>query len=410
MTKDSDFSTRESAFAELLLSFITALTTLSCLLMIRGFNEYITVTTYTQLIPLLLVPVHTFIRRRWPKLLPCFLLHIASTVIFYLAVILIPFTGYGANSSNKIYLLVIVILFTISSYSYRLNPRFVPSNSQVITLPLCIFPIFGVFYILMRRSDIISDLIFNTLIIAVMYIVMRQVAVFDVKYYHSIRNSSRPASHLKRQNYKTAAALVGIFILSLGVLKLIPIGMLTNIVVEGLQALVRAIIPIIIAFLDFFANFFQEVEKADEALEEMADQEILFTDERWTRVIGTILAVLILIGFVLLIINTIRLLIINAPRYRREKETDNGGIVIDTIEDIKPVKTSLIRRNRSFGRGYERRIRKQFYDKAVQAMKRGLPVSDSSTPGQIEAVLTENGDKDFSSLRQEYEKVRYGKK
>ena len=410
MTKDSDLSTRESAFAELLLSFITSLTALSCLLMIRGFNEYINVTTYTQLLPLLLVPVHTFIRRRWPKLLPCFLLHIASSVLFYLILVLIPFTGYGENVSNKIYLGVIVFIFTISSYSYRLRPTLVPSSSQAISFPLCVFPIFGVFYALMRRSDLVSDLIFNTLLIAVIYIVMRQVAVFDVKYYHSIRNSSRPASHLKRQNYKTAAALVGVFILSLGVLKLIPVSTLTNIVMEGLQALVRVLIPVIIAILDFFTNFFQDVEKDDETLEEMTELDNIITDERWTRVIGTILAVLILIAIVLLIINTIRLLIINAPKYGREKETDNSGTVIDTIEDIKPVKTSVIRRSLNFGKGYERRVRKQFYDKAVRAVRKGLPVSDSSTPRQIEAVLTENGDTDFTSLRQEYEKVRYGKK
>ena len=42
-------------------------------------------------------------------------------------------------------------------------------------------------------------------------------------------------------------------------------------------------------------------------------------------------------------------------------------------------------------------------------MKKGLPVSSASTPGQIEKVLTANGDKDITPLRQEYEKVRYGK-
>ena len=42
-------------------------------------------------------------------------------------------------------------------------------------------------------------------------------------------------------------------------------------------------------------------------------------------------------------------------------------------------------------------------------MKKGLPVGNSSTPGQIETVLLDHGDKDITSLRQEYEKVRYGK-
>jgi hypothetical protein len=43
-------------------------------------------------------------------------------------------------------------------------------------------------------------------------------------------------------------------------------------------------------------------------------------------------------------------------------------------------------------------------------MKKGLPVSNSSTPGQIENVLLSSGDHEISELRKEYEKVRYGKK
>jgi hypothetical protein len=42
-------------------------------------------------------------------------------------------------------------------------------------------------------------------------------------------------------------------------------------------------------------------------------------------------------------------------------------------------------------------------------MKKGLPVSNSSTPGQIENVLLSNGDREISELRREYEKVRYSK-
>ena len=42
-------------------------------------------------------------------------------------------------------------------------------------------------------------------------------------------------------------------------------------------------------------------------------------------------------------------------------------------------------------------------------MKKDLPVGNSSTPGQIESVLLKQGDKEISSLRKEYEKVRYGR-
>ena len=84
--------------------------------------------------------------------------------------------------------------------------------------------------------------------------------------------------------------------------------------------------------------------------------------------------------------------------------------LVDTIEDIQPEKRQSFTRSHNFGKGYERRIRKQFYDKTRRAMKKGLPVSNSSTPGQIENVLLAGGDREISELRKEYEKVRYGKK
>ena len=42
-------------------------------------------------------------------------------------------------------------------------------------------------------------------------------------------------------------------------------------------------------------------------------------------------------------------------------------------------------------------------------MRDGLPVSSSSTPGQIETALLANGDDEISELRKEYENVRYSK-
>ena len=263
---------------------------------------------------------------------------------------------------------------------------------------------------MMERTDLVANLITNTLLAAVLYLVMRQVAVFDTKYYHSIRSSSRPASHLRKQNYKTAAGLVGIFIISLIVLKLIPVESLTQIVIEGLKALIRVLIPLFLALLDLLGSLVKGANGDQEpGDEDMFRPEDLTGSEPWLRVLSMIFAVLILIGMILLIINTIRLLILNAPKYGKEKESSNDGIVTDTIEILNPDRKPLFRKRQDFGKGYERRIRKQFYEKTASAMRKGLPVSASSTPGQIEKVLSTNGDKDFPQLRREYEKVRYGK-
>ena len=410
MTSDETRTMRESLFSEILMSLIISLSIQSCLMMIRGFNEYVTITMYPQLIPLVLTVIHTLIRRKWPKLLPCFILHIVSSILFFLALVFIPGSEFGNGISNIVYLGVTVFFFTVSSFSYRLNPRIHPSDTQVAAIPACIFPITGFFYAMMNRPALLENLISNTFLCAVLYLVMRQVAVFDEKYYHSIRNSSQPQVLLRKQNYRTAAGLVGIFAIALIILKLIPVESLTKIVLAGLQALLRVLIPLIFAILDFIASLIKDISGEQEpAEEEMELPEELFGDEPWLRVLSIIIAIIILIGFILLVVNTIRLIIQNAPRYGKEKKSTDDGIVTDTIENINPDKGFFFRKRLDFGKGNERRIRKRFYDKTVSAMKKGLPVSSSSTPGEIEKVLLESGDKDFPALRTEYEKVRYGR-
>ena len=125
--------------------------------------------------------------------------------------------------------------------------------------------------------------------------------------------------------------------------------------------------------------------------------------------LGNILAVIILIAVICLILRALLILVRNAPKIGKKKESEDDGNLIDTIEDLKPEKKPFITGSQDFGTGYERRIRKQFYSKTRRAMKKGLPVSAASTPGQIETVLQANGDNDIASLRQEYEMVRYGK-
>lgn len=405
---DETRSMRESFFAEILMSLIISLSIQSCLMFIRGFNEYVTITFYPQLIPLVLTVIHTVIRRKWPKLLKCFILHIASSVVFFIALAFIPGSLFGANMSNKVYLGITVFFFTVSSFSYRLTPRIVPSDAQVASIPACVFPITGIFYAMMSRPELLTDLVSNTILCAVLFLVMRQVAVFDTKYYHSIRSSSRPQEQLKKQNYRTAAALVGIFALSLVVLRLIPVSLLTNIILAGLKALLRWLIPLFLALLEFIGSLFKNIKGEEEVEEEMLEPEELLGDAPWVHVLSVIIAIIILIGFVLLLLNAIRIVIRNAPKYGKEKESSNDGIVTDTIENIAPQRIPLFWKRPDFGKGRERRIRKQFYDKTMRAMRKGLPVSSSSTPGEIEKVLTENGDTGFAQLRKEYENVRYG--
>jgi hypothetical protein len=51
---------------------------------------------------------------------------------------------------------------------------------------------------------------------------MRQLAVFDTRYYHSIHKISKSSSMLQKQNYKTVAGLIAVVAVALGVLAVFP--------------------------------------------------------------------------------------------------------------------------------------------------------------------------------------------
>ena len=357
---------------------------------------------YAQFVTLILPVALTSVRRKCPKLLTCLLLHLAVPVVFYFILTLIPVTGFGVSKSNKFYLGMILASYTLFSALHRLRPKIRAGDSQFIALPACIHPLLYLFFYLTESFDLINNLTIHVVLILVMYIVMRQIAVFDEKYYHSIRRSSKPAALLKKQNYKTSVGLIVVFAISVLVLLVFPVEEMTKLVL----LLIYGIAELIKRFLNLGGDL--ELIYGDPSEKPEFNQEA-GEIEPWMDIAGKVLIVLILIGLVLLILNGIRLLIQNAPKIARAKEMSEDENLVDTIEDIQPEKRQSFTRGHNFGKGYERRIRKQFYDKTRRAMKKGLPVGNSSTPGQIEAVLLKQGDKEISSLRKDYEKVRYGR-
>ena len=236
---------------------------------------------------------------------------------------------------------------------------------------------------------------------------MRQLAVFDSKYFYSISKSSIPVKQLKKRNYMTAAYLGELFLISFIILTFVPLFIFTDYVNQVLLKIMPAVLTAFFAFLNFLGSFFLGddtvvAEGADNYLRERSE------DSPWITVLAYILAVLIIMMIIHTLPKAIRMIIQNAPKYRKVT-SEVEGVIVDTIEDINPDQKVGTARGHNFGEGYERKIRKKFYTKTRNAMNKGLPVSPSSTPGQIETVLLANGDSEISELRPEYEKVRYSK-
>ena len=394
---------RDSLPAEILLSLIIGITILSAMVVIKSYVELIDVGIYPQFVTLIVTVIHTIIRRlRIRSLLLNFILHILASVIYFFAAVNVPFLQYGNSMANRIFLAGTLIALTLFSYLYRLRPAFTASDAEFVVFPAAFHVIFYILYSISDSDEFANNLLLHAIIIAFIFIVMRQIAVFDARYYHSIHKLSRPASQLKKQNLKTVAGLVGIFVVSLGVLTIFPV----DLVSEAVQAVIRTIIRFIFLFLKPGET---EFDLDEDAWFEMGDYGDEGQFNPLVDLAGKILAVIIIIGIICLVLNAIRILVRNAPRFSKEKEAAEDDNLIDTIEDIRPEKKQFIK-SHDFGTGHERHIRKQFYDKTRRAIRKGLPVSAASTPGQIGTVLSENGDRNINSLIEEYEKVRYGKR
>lgn len=398
------YKVRDSLFAETLLSVIIGITVLTFMTLVKSYMELFTVSMYAQFSVLIVAVAHTILRRLSIKSKPAvFALHILVSALFYFVLTTIPVLEFGSTKANRIYLIIILIALTVFSLLYRFKPRLSAADTEFIVFPAAIHAIAYILYAITGQHEKATQLLIHAIMIAVIFIIMRQIAVFDTKYYHSLHKLSKPSALLKNQNRKTAIGLIGIVVISLGVVLIFPYDPVTDF-------LKRFIVICAGVFWSFISGHEQDITIAPMDPEEsIAEEEEVFSpDMPWLDILGKALVIAIAVAIIIIIINIIRLIIQHAPKMLKPEEIKDG-ILSDTIENIEPEVKNKAAGRHDFGSGHERRIRKQFYEKTRHAMRKGLPVYKSSTPGQIEKVLKENGDKEISALKAEYEKVRYGK-
>ena len=391
---------RDSLPADILLSIIISLTIITVATLVKSYVELFTAGMYAQFSVLIVSVFHTIVRRLNIKSkFVVFILHVAVSALFYFVATAVPFLEFGVDTPNRIYLIMILTALTIFSFLHGLKPKFVAADSEFFLFPGLIHVILYLLYALTGQQESARNILIHAIIIAILFVIMRQIAIFDAKYYHSIHKLSKPVALLKRQNRRTIIVIIGIIAIALAVVTIFPY--------ELLSGLIKPVI--FLAYL-FFSRLGQNSEIIPIEPEEpfIEPEEEVFADMPWLEYLGKALVIAIAVATICLIVYAVRLILSHAQRMVKPEVIKDDN-TIDTIEKIEPEKKQQTIVTHDFGTGYERRIRKQFYDKTRHAMKKGLPVSDASTPGEIEKVLMENGDKNISSLKNEYEKVRYGK-
>ena len=396
---------RDSLIAEILLSIIIGITILSISTLLKCYIELFEVSTYPTYSLLIVSVLHTIARRfRIKSKAAVFVLHVMVSLAFFLVAIQIPILEFGNSTPNTVYLIILLVAFTLFSFLYSLKPAFMAADIEFMAFPAVFHVIGYILYNIADRKDFANTILFNAIVIAIIFIIMRQIAVFDTKYYHSIHKISRPSSMLKKQNYKTVLGLILIIAVSLALLTIFPYAVLSDLLKSGLVLIFRFFIHLLLS------NPSKEPEsQLNDPFQRLNMAQEISEDNPILNIIAYITYFIIAALILTTVISGLLALFRNAPQSNKREEKVADENLIDTIEDIKPEKKKLFAKTHDFGSGRERRVRKQFYDKTRRAMKKGLPVSDSSSPGQIEKVLRENGDKDISSLKKEYEDIRYTK-
>ena len=430
---------QDSFLTELLMSLITALSVLSVMIFVKMYLADIRISFWPPFTLHIVAVIHTFIRRsKINNLILMIVLHLAVSAGFYFAVLNIPVLEFGRIAPNKNYLFMALAILTIFSISYRIKPVYTASDPEFIAFPAAIH---AIGYILLKLEDYSAEnkaefiessksmsrsailyklsklqavtdaregfstnLLVHAVIIALLFLIMRQLAVFESKYYHSIRRESKTSSLLKKQNRKTVIFIIMLFVVAVVMLFFFPYSAVNDLLTVAAQGILGGIMYLL-SLLEFTDDY---IDLDLQESEEMLEFEEIAAEDPFTRAVAIGLLVIVIVVILIVVIKSVRAYLKNRPKKNEIDEISDDEILIDTIENIAP-EEELLGKSHDFGTGYERQVRKRFYDKTRRAMRKGLPVSDASTPGQIESALLANGDKEIASLRKEYEKVRYGK-
>ena len=292
-----------------------------------------------------------------------------------------------------------VTLFGVFIHSmcqrYRKQTFSVRYDGFVFAMSVQFFVLLFVFYHNFANAVLIATL--NTILATSCFFVARQIGTLEDKYYHSIRAVATPTKAIMKQN----RLITGLIILGIA----FSVFMLYVFPMNEAFALLRAALAFIIA------HFFKKIDPETEVMRPISEEFEFHQDTTeinpfllmLEKAIGVILVLFFLYALIYLVVSVIRSF---TNMDIKDKESSKNDAVTDVIENIRE---ETKKEHRNFGSGYEKRIRKKYYNKVKHAMAKGAPVKNSSTTKQIEDLIRNAGDKSITELTEKYEEVRYNR-
>ena len=387
-------------FVDFLMASIFFLTICSALMVTLCYVQVIKLAYLFQVTPFIMVFVFTLIRRLRIGNLPMIALH---------AISLIPFTIVfyylsGRDSAGTVFICVSLILNACYSMFQRYKVEHILVHPDgvafSIAIHVCIFALFVAF----KRTDFLIYIAMNAVLIVTFYFIARQLNVFEERYFHALHSTTQAVDSVRKQNNMTILIIVGCIIFSVLVLLVFPMDVLYSIIRMMLYGIIW-----LISKLPSMKLPKEDGETANQKLpEDFSDGE---GNSTFIKILGyVILAFIAILVFYILVTTIIELF----KKFRHPEQIDKvkqDDSVIDIIESIDPKKKKKQENDRlDFGTGYEREIRKKYYNTVRKAMRRGAKVKNSSSPMQIQTLLQKKGDRSIAELTSKYIAVRYNKK
>ena len=269
--KKSRFSTNQlniDLFASLIFAF--TILTIACMGLL-----------YVQIIDLgylhlfsviILTEIFVLIRRIRIKLVPMFLLHVLSMVLYLGGMsFLLTWQGKKDIQAGLIFLGVMAAANLVYSMLRRFQKSSVSVTHDVFIASLALHLVLYIIASIVDMGTKVEEgassgagtivrslsgtgatrhfILLNTILIVCVYLVARQLYTFDTKYHHNTHSSTQPVKQVNRQNHLTIAFIFGGILLALLVLNTIPV----STILSGLRSLV-------VMIGRFFAQFLPNEE------------------------------------------------------------------------------------------------------------------------------------------------------
>lgn len=402
--KSNKFFVTTNLGVDILMSLVFFLSTMSVQLLSLVYIQIVTAGYVTMLTEAFVVVAFVFIRRMRLPFFSMVGVHVVAAGI-YLFILDMVWTSFPEKNANLVFIGAFVIFLIIHSMAQRISKQSGRVSFDSFILAMATQVVLFFIFVAMHASKFYTCLTFNAVLTLTIFFIARQFSVFDDKYYHNIHSATQNVSSVKKQNITTIVIVVGGIVFAVLLLLIVPIDVVTSIAVSVI-GFFGSILGKILALI--WGDVPDETSGELGEIPENTGVAEPSPTPTWLLILSTIVFILILIAVFYILVSFIRTLIKNFSNAKQTDSVENDA-VIDIIENVNRKEKRKVSRAMDFGSGQEKEIRKKYYNVVSKAISKGLPISNASSPRQIENVLKKQGDPSISELTSQYESVRYNK-